>query len=326
MPVLRSAAQRSAELSRRASFKQTLALSVDDALAKAAESSHERETTPSCLSGIYRLATGCTIWRRHQRLLDIDVLAPETRAASTTFVSPRVDLLFFGQRRTAGNTSTAATKLAEVGQSLDARIATVEEKAAASKVEAANLFAAGSKAAALRVLRRSKAHEKQAAALSDTAVAIERQSAMLEDAGLQQMVANAVQAGVKGMKKTAKALKDVESVVDEAAEMRDMSEDINSALAELGAAYEDPGVNDDDLLGELEEMASAAAAKSHRRGSSENVLPTAYPTSFPDAPQGALTCARAATTGLSNSLRIGRGDSGQAMKNENSGRAIQHGS
>ena len=304
VPILRSAAQRTAELTRRESFQKTLASSVDEAVAKAAEGGDARESAPSCFGGLYRLVSSCARGRRHRRLLDIDVpasAARTARAAGGALSSNGVGLSLFGQRRSAGGTSTAATRLAEVGESLDARIAAVEAKAVASKAEATKLFAAGGKAAALRALRRSKAHEKQAAALSGTAVAIERQSAMLEDAGLQQQVANAMQAGVKGMKKTAKALKDVESVVDEASEMRDMSEDINAALSELGAAYDDPGVDDDDLLGELEEMAELAAttrpaAPQPAAAKKVRVAPPAVlPAAFPVAPNGAVEGATAAT-------------------------------
>jgi len=307
-PILRSAAQRSAEITRRASFQQTLTSSVDAAVTRAAEGGDAHEAAPSCFHGLYRLASSCARGRRHRRLLDIDVpasAARTARAATGALSSGSVGFSLFGQRRAAGGTSTAATRLAELGESLDARIAAVEAKAVASKAEAAKLFAAGGKAAALRALRRSKAHEKQAAALSGTAVAIERQSAMLEDAGLQQQVANAMQAGVKGMKKTAKALKDVESVVDEASEMRDMSEDINAALSELGTAYDDPGVDDDDLLGELEEMATLAATKqapAPQPVAAKKVrvaAPAVLPAAFPAAPNGAVKGAAKAATVMS---------------------------
>jgi hypothetical protein len=308
VPILHSAAQRSAEITRRESFQRTLASSVDQAVAKATEDGDASDAAPSCFGGLYRLASSCARRRRHRRLLDIDVPASAVRtarAASGALAAGGVGLSLFGQRRAAGGASTAATRLAEVGESLDARIAAVEAKAVASKAEAAKLFIGGGKAAALRALRRSKAHEKQAAALSGTAIAIERQSAMLEDAGLQQQVANAMQAGVKGMKKTAKALKDVESVVDEASEMRDMSEDINAALSELGTAYNDPGVDDDDLLGELEEMATLAATKQAPAPQPvaarkvRVVAPAVLPAAFPVAPNGAVKGAANAATVMS---------------------------
>lgn len=295
VPILHSAAQRSAELARRASFQERLASSVDEAVAKA-DGGDGGEASTSCFGGLYRLLTPCTRGRRHRRLLDIDVPASATRtarAASAALSTTGASLSLFGRRRAVGGgMDTAATRLAEVGETLDARIATVEARAVSAKAEAAKLFAAGGKASALRAMRRSKALEKQATALSGTAVAIERQSAMLEDAGLQQQVANAMQAGVKGMKKTAKALKDVESVVDDASEIRDRSEDINAALAELGTAYEDPGIDDDDLLGELEEMVE----KVEKVEKAVVVVPTKVPSmAFPVVPRGGVLSLEGAT-------------------------------
>ena len=131
VPILRSSAQRTAEMSRRASFQKTLASSVDEAVSKAAEDGDAREATPSCFGGLYRLVSSCARGRRHRRLLDIDVpasAAKTARTASGVLSSGVVGISLFGQRRAAGGTSTAATRLAEVGESLDARIAAVEAR------------------------------------------------------------------------------------------------------------------------------------------------------------------------------------------------------
>ena len=84
-----------------------------------------------------------------------------------------------------------------------------------------------------------------------------------------------------------------------------MSEDINAALSELGTAYDDPGVDDDDLLGELEEMATLAAAKQAPAPQPvaakkvRVVAPAVLPAAFPAAPNGAVKGAAKAATVMS---------------------------
>jgi len=162
---------------------------------------------------------------------------------------------FFSRNKVRSAQPIAMTKLQNVGTMLERRIVEVGNKQQAARDQATHLYSIGQRSSAIRSFKRSKAFEKQAAALSDAATAVARQSDMLEDAGLQREVANALSAGVKGMRGAHLALKDVESVADKAADMRDVAEDVNTALASLTEGYDDGCADDDDLLSELAGMA-----------------------------------------------------------------------
>ena len=133
-------------------------------------------------------------------------------------------------------------------------------RAEASRKEAATLVTSGNKAGAMRALKRSKQLQSQASNLANASMAIERQSDMLEEAGLQQEVAKALQAGVKDMKKVQNAMKTVESISDTAITMCDDVEEINTLLSQLVNTGDAATIDEDDLLAELESMSQEAGA------------------------------------------------------------------
>ena len=86
---------------------------------------------------------------------------------------------------------------------------------------------------------------------------------MLEDATLQKQVADALSVSVKKMKKSKGMLEGVEKLSDDAAEMRDISEDVQNALASIAESTNDPSLDDDDLMEELEAMAAKAPSEEY---------------------------------------------------------------
>lgn len=159
----------------------------------------------------------------------------------------------FGQRKTTSATPTARLQLAQ--QSIADRTIALEQRAADMRHQAQLQMKEGAKPAALRSLRRSKQLAAQAQNLAKASMAVERQADMLEEAGLQQEVAKALQAGVKDIKKVQSAMKTVESISDDASAMADDVDEINALLAQLADTGADASsIDDDELLAELQEM------------------------------------------------------------------------
>ena len=170
-----------------------------------------------------------------------------------------MSVALFGKRRgEAASTPTQRLQMAQ--QSIDERCQALEMRAEASRKEAATLVTSGNKAGAMRALKRSKQLQSQASNLANASMAIERQSDMLEEAGLQQEVAKALQAGVKDMKKVQNAMKTVESISDTAITMCDDVEEINTLLSQLVNTGDAATIDEDDLLAELESMSQEAGA------------------------------------------------------------------
>ena len=284
---------RDAEAKRRAAFRRQISDSADAAIARAETKSREQHTPRSWMAFMRRLFSACPSLRTRRGLVDMEVPVEALQrcvsgAATAVGGAAKGGSALFGLAGSK-DTSPAIRRLVALGENLEQRIATIDARVSASRSEAQQLAKAGNRAAALRALKRAKAFEKQSTALAGTATAIERQSAMLEDAGLQREVANALSASMKGMKKlgVAKALKDVEAAADGAADMRDTSDDIAAALAELGSAYDDPAIDEDDLAAELDSMVEASDPSDPSIGfvGAEAAVPSA---AFPKAPQNAV--------------------------------------
>lgn len=159
----------------------------------------------------------------------------------------------FGHRK--GATASPTTRLQLAQQSITERTITLEQRSSEMRTLAQTQIKEGAKAAALRSLRRSKQLAAQAQKLANASMAVERQADMLEEAGLQQEVAKALQAGVKDIRKVQSAMKTVENISDDAATMADDVDEINSLLAQLADTGADASnIDDEELLAELQEM------------------------------------------------------------------------
>ena len=233
-----------------------------------------------CLVGLgrrVRRGLGCMPTR--QRLADEDLLVAsskqstsglqtaremgqqgKTAASMGTMKGRTFASAFFGQRKAI---STPAQRLQLAQQSISERTMSLEQRAQEMRAQAQEQVKAGSKQAALRSLRRSKQLEAQAQNLAKASIAVERQADMLEEAGLQQEVAHALQAGVKDMKKVQTAMKTVETISDDAAAMADDVDEINQLLSQLADTGADlANIDDDDLMAELDDMVEESASSS----------------------------------------------------------------
>lgn len=302
---------RTAEIERRAAFQRTLAASVDVALAEREAKGRELDDSPTCFGRLSRLVGSCAPRRAHRRLLDIDLPAvvercPLAANQAQQSAEPKASRFgLFGRMSDGSAPPVAVKKLQRVSGVIESRISLYEQRAIDAKGEAQQHLNAGNRAAALRAMKRSKAAEKQVSALFSTSVAIENQSDMLETAGLQREVADALHAGVKGMRKTHKALRDVESVADQASDMRDVSADVQAAMAQLNEAYDDDVLDDDELLAELDGGSPA--------GQQTVSAPVAIPAGAPKCPVATELPIGAYPTAPTNAIGERREDEGVSM-------------
>lgn len=173
----------------------------------------------------------------------------------------RVCTMLFGQRRKSdgpriqglkAGTATACSRLEQAQVSLKERADRLQERLAESRREAAALMKAGKKTEAIAAMKRAKIAEKQFLTASAAVDALDNQILALEEANLQREIATALSSSVKSVKKKTKGLLDkTEKAVDGSAEVKDLAEDVNSALEGLQPTN---APDEDELLVELQEM------------------------------------------------------------------------
>lgn len=135
---------------------------------------------------------------------------------------------------------------------LQFRVNDLECRAATQRQMALAYKSTGKKTEALAALRRANILGKQIETATTALVTLESQILMLEDAKLQSEISSALSSSVVKVKKTSKGLLSrTEKAVDDAAEARDLSDDVKGVMDGLAT---NTGVDEDDLLAELEAM------------------------------------------------------------------------
>lgn len=219
------------------------------------------------LLSLARRASG----RRRVESSDAQFLA-KGAARSDALSHREISVSLFGKKSGKTKQEKAVDRLQGASAALTSRVETLDEKADECKLEAARLAKAGDKAKALRMLKKSKQAAAHASSLQQAADAVERQTNMMEDVSLQTQIASALEATMGPMKTSKKALASVEKVADEAGDIRDLNEDIQSALAQLndGSSL---AIDDDELEAELAGMLD----DEDRAQSTQSTLPTPAP-------------------------------------------------
>lgn len=260
------AIQRSQELARRREQRQQLEIAIDSAVEEAQTGKRRRpQNAVGCMSWLFswmfrtpsRKASTISL---HVNASDLATFQSSTLNKSSACVSQAmssnssVSTRLFGIRKGAQAHASPSAKLSQASHSIETRIDELKQRAATAKQQAMAAHKAGDKTTALRMMQRAKATEKQMTALWHALTALERQTEMLEEASLQKQVADALSVSVKQMKGSQKLLEGVDKLSDDAAEMRDISDDVRNALASISEITNDPGLDDDDLMQELESM------------------------------------------------------------------------
>jgi len=190
---------------------------------------------------------GCfpLLWRTGRQRVARDEGMPARSASSA-------DVRLFGQHKQA---TTATDKLANAAKNVEAHVEQLSEKASLARARAAQLMGSGKKAEAMASLKKAKLLEKQLETATQTHAALETQVDVLAQSALQREVASALSASVSTSKKKSKGLLSrTETAVDEAAELKDLAEDISNAMGGLQTDAWD----EDELEAELAELSTPA--------------------------------------------------------------------
>lgn len=244
MSAVKTVQEKFDALNARKKAERELGAQIDRVIARA-----DAEQSGCGICHIWRRLTG---WQRSAALLavvdadadDAAVAVKAVKAKPSASSSSRL----FGTKKT--DPQSALTAAAE---SMNSRILQLESRAAHEREEAKRAMASGQKSSALRLLKKSKATDKQIAANMSTLVAIEQQVDLMAQAQMQRQVASALASSSKGMKAQKSMLKSAETAVDDAQEARDMAEDLTNVMGEFVQASD---LDDTELLHELESMVS----------------------------------------------------------------------
>ena len=217
--------------------------------------------------------------------------------------------MLFGQRRRVDGptvvgvktASSTGSRLEQAQGSLRERSERLQDRMNESRREAAMLMKLGKKTEALAAMKRAKNAEKQFLTASAAVDALDQQILALEEATLQQEIATALSSSVKKVKKQTKGLLNkTEQAVDGSAEVKDLAEDVNSALEGLQA----PSAHDDDEL--LEELQAMMADGEIQEAEAAATAPTAPVQveleAWPAAPKEGMLPARRRNDGFQQLL------------------------
>lgn len=161
--------------------------------------------------------------------------------------------IFGGKKADAGPTaSESIQKLRDTENMLLKKQEFLEQKVEA-ETKLAKENATTNKRVALAALKRKKRYEQQLEQLQGTLTTIETQREALENANTNSAVLETMKGASDALKKSHKNMNvdDVHEMMDDIAEQNDIANEISNAISSGPMAT---GVDDDDLMKELEEL------------------------------------------------------------------------
>ena len=209
-----------------------------------------------------RLGTRARVPRAEQTPTELQSVAAQDKAHARIFGAPK---------------QSAVSKLEAATEALRKRVSSLEARSQQHMQAVRENLQAKRKDAAARELKKAKACDKQAASSQAVLDAMEAQTDMMEQNALQREVAQALAGTAKTMKRDKKLLGKAEDAVDNAAEMRDIHEELGQIMAGLGDHA--PEFDEDELQAELDAIAQ------------EDVVPVAAPADVSLADEMARTAA-----------------------------------
>ena len=188
-----------------------------------------------------------------------------------------------------------ADKLALANEAVQVRAAELRARMETLRAAAGAQARAGQKKQALTTLKRSKVVEQQMGQAEQAAMMLEAQTDMIESASVQHVVTQALSAAVKKSKRSTKGLLSrAEAAADGASDMAELNQDLAATLGEMSQNDHD----DDELMAEIESMASDAQAPSAAAAAA--TAPSAAATAVAQMPHAPT--ARVAASGNGGSL------------------------
>lgn len=204
-----------------------------------------------CFPSSIRLFSSCSLWRRRAS----KVATSEASTTSTIKQSGDSKLLMrmvgVRKERTSEN-----EKIEVAMKTVKARVESLADRVKIGRERALRAKTEGRTQDAIRELKKAKALEKQLTAARAALDTLERQQDMIEESVLQRELATALKSTTANVKAKSKGLLAfAESAVDESVEVRDDVEDVAAVFEGMASTY-DTGVDDDDLIEELNALTS----------------------------------------------------------------------
>ena len=301
--TLTTVASKQLALKERLAAERTIAAEVDK-LVELHVDGGEVEITPGCWSRLVACPGIPSLrGRRQMAVPTIDSLqasAGKSSAPSAVSDAAKAESVAAFNRSGLMNRLVGRSKK-QVGEGvrIEAAMKTVQDRVdslldrqSIARQRALALKKAGKQDEAIREMKKAKAVEKQLTVANAALEALERQEAALAQSNLQRELAAALNSTNKEMKKQQKGLLGyAERAVDDSVELRDDAEDIGAVFEGLVSGA-DAGVDDDDLLDELNAMledddgASVAVPISSKPAQAAEAATAAISAAaFPSAPQ-----------------------------------------
>jgi hypothetical protein len=257
--VIATVLDKESVLHRRVENRRAIGRRVDDVLRRASTEANDENyghSTTRHAGGMCGLvACMQRVFRGRSPVPTVAISAAQNGVAMNgSSTQSATGISFFGTRRSAAaEQDVAVGKLSTASRQIMERATLMRERAESSRTAARGCAERKQRAQALTHLRRAKAQEAQADKLESASVAVQHQSDVLEEASLHVEVAKALGETQKTLKRSQKAITKCESAVDDAAELRDMNDEMHGVLAQLGDSSS-ATIDDDDLMAELDEM------------------------------------------------------------------------
>ncbi|VDP32190.1 unnamed protein product [Echinostoma caproni] len=159
---------------------------------------------------------------------------------------------FFGSKKSSTNTTKDAVHKLEDTRDLLVKKSEYLEKKIEECIAAAKKYGMKNKRAALRALAQKKEYEKQLTRMDNTLSIIENQLQTLDNAGTNLEVFKVLKATAGSLKDAHKNMNidDVQNIMDDIMEQRDIAQDISDAISNPATFGLD--IDEDELLAELE--------------------------------------------------------------------------
>ena len=214
----------------------------------------------------------------------------KNNSASSAKTSSKNQLMtrLVGQSKTPRHSDTDTVRIETAMKSVQGRVDALRERVRLGRQRALAAKKASRREEALRELKKSKAVEKQLATASAALEALERQEDMLAQSTLQRELAAALSTTNSEVKKKHKGLLSfAEKAVDESVELNDDAEDIGAVFDGL-VGPTDSGVDEDELLEELNAMADETTGDVPGAANADDAVVAGAHAAFPTAPKSCI--------------------------------------
>ena len=287
-----SIATKQAALKERAAEEKVISAEIDKLVRIHVDGEVDAKSV-GCFGKLVQCPSVLASWRRGRQIAvsTVECASAATTASSTCTLSQteskrsEMATRLFGKAK-KGAELPESVRIETAMRSVAVRVEQLNERLSAARKRALALKRAGKHEEAIREMKKAKGIEKQIGVANAAMDALERQEAVLAESNLQRELAAALSSTNSAVKqKQAGLLNLAEKAVDDSTEISDNVEDIGAVFEGLVSAN-DVGLDDDEVLGELEAMMHESEAEPERLAAAAIAAPAAP--SAPVAPAASI--------------------------------------